>query len=149
MVLTNQRIDMKKLLMCCLFVLCGCGYTQFHDPLRILPEPEPPKMVPLPQHHDTLAPQIRRDYYGRFSHPTYYSSYYPTVVPGYYQPPIRIIYTNRIANIQTQPYQAPQVKVPVAKAPAPKPKKDIELQGRVWQKRIYPRIRKAPTPAPK
>lgn len=149
MVLTNQRIDMKKLLMCCLFVLCGCGYTQLHDPLRILPKPELPKIEALPEYHDTPIPQIRRDYYGRFSHPTYYSSYYPTVALGYYQPPMRIIYTNRIANIQTQPYVVSQVKVPVAKAPVPKPKKDIEQQRRVWQKRIDPRIRKAPTPTPK
>jgi len=140
---------MKKLLMCCLFVLCGCGYTQLHDPLRILPKPELPKIEALPEYHDTPIPQIRRDYYGRFSHPTYYSSYYPTVALGYYQPPMRIIYTNRIANIQTQPYVVSQVKVPVAKAPVPKPKKDIEQQRRVWQKRIDPRIRKAPTPTPK
>jgi len=140
---------MKKLLMCCLFVLCGCGYTQLHDPLRILPKPELPKIEALPEYHDTPIPQIRRDYYGRFSHPTYYSSYYPTVALGYYQPPTRIIYTNRIANIQTQPYVVAQVKVPVAKAPVPKPKKDIEQQRRVWQKRIDPRIRKAPTPTPK
>ena len=126
-----------------LFLLTGC-YTTVLDPLRVLPESEPPKIESLPEYHDAPTPQIRRDYYGRFSHPSYYSSYYPLVAPGYYQPPVRIIYVNERGNKQVQPYVVAQVKEPVAT-----PKKDIERQRQVWQKRIDPRIRKAPTPTPK
>ena len=121
-----------------LFLLTGC-YTMVLDPLRVLPESEPPKIESLPEYHDVPTPQIRRDYYGRFSHPSYYSSYYPIVAPGYYQPPVRIIYTNKRDDTQAQLYVMVEVKEPVTKV-------DVAKADKVWQRRVSPMVRPPPTP---
>jgi hypothetical protein len=137
---------MKKLLICCL-LLTGC-YTQVLNPNRIkrLPEPEPEIILPMPRYDDAVpVPQLRRDYYGRYSHPNYYNSYYPYDVPGYYQPPVRIIYANTRNNTQAQPYTVVEVKQPVAKVSQAAPPVDKERAAKIWQKRVSPRSRKPPT----
>ena len=142
---------MKKLLICCL-LMTGC-YTQVLNPdrLRRIPEPDPEIILPLPRYDDAApVPQLRRDYYGRHSHPNYYNSYYPYDVPGYYQPPVRIIYANTRNNKQAQSYTVAKVSPAVAKAPVVNPsKEDKALSQKVWQKRVDPRNRKAPEPTPK
>jgi len=144
---------MKKLLICCLLTT-GC-YTQIFSPDRIRrpPDPEPEIILPAQLHlqmHDAVpVPQLRRDYYGRHSHPSYYNSYYPYDVPGYYQPPTRIIYANTRANTQAQPYAVVEVGQPVAKVSQAAPPVDKERASKVWQKRVSPRARKTPTPTKK
>ena len=136
---------MKKLLMWCLVMFCSCGYTQIHDPLR-LPEPEPVKLEPIIDYHDGLIPQVRRDYYGRFSHTSYYNSHYPYIYSGYYQPPARIIYVEAKPVTQAQPYRVPEASQPVAKVMEPPTQKDIAKAAKVWQRRVSPRSRRTPTP---
>ena len=129
--------------------MCSCGYTRLHDPLRIT-KPEPVKIEPIMDYHDGVPPDVRRDYYGRFSHPTYYNSHSPYIYSGYYQPPTRIFYANTRNNKQAQSYTVAKVNPAVAKAPVVNPsKEDKALSQRVWQKRVDPRNRKAPQPTPK
>ena len=142
---------MNKLLIGCLVLMCSCGYTRLHDPLRIT-KPEPVKIEPIMDYHDGVPPDVRRDYYGRFSHPTYYNSHSPYIYSGYYQPPTRIFYANTRNNKQAQSYTVVEVRqpVPVAKSSVPETsKEDKALSQRVWQKRVDPRNRKAPQPTPK
>jgi hypothetical protein len=133
---------MKKFLMGCLVVMCstcnGCGYTQIHDPLRV-PKPEPVKIEPIMDYHDGTLPEVRRDYYGRFSHPSYYNSYSPYIYSGYYQPPARIIYVevSPVAPVQSQPVYE------VTKQPT---QRDDTKAAKVWQKRVSPRLRQPPKP---
>lgn len=128
---------MKKLLMWCLVVFCSCGYTQLHDPLRI-PKPEPVKIVPIMDYHDENPPQVRRDYYARFSHPNYYNNHSPYIYSGYYQPSPRVVYV-----------EAKPVTQPVAKVMKPPAQKDVAKASQVWQKRVAPQVRQSPTPTPR
>ena len=123
--------------MWCLVIFCSCGYTQIHDPLRIQ-EPEPVKIEPVKDYHYSPSPQIRREYYGRFSPPNYYDNYYPYIYSGYYQQPPQVVVVEAKTNIQSPPYKMAE---PL--------KKDMARAERVWQKRVDPRNRKVPQPTPK
>ena len=129
---------MNKLLIGCLVLMCSCGYTRLHDPLRIT-KPEPVKIEPIMDYHDGVPPDVRRDYYGRFSHPTYYNSHSPYIYSGYYQPPARIVYVEAppVAKVQSRPVYE------LTKQPT---QKDDKKATEVWQRRVSPRLRLVPTP---
>ena len=136
MAIVRHGVDMKKLLMWCLVIFCSCSYTQIHDPLRIQ-EPEPVKIEPVIDYHYSPSPQIRREYYGRFSPPNYYNNYYP-IYSDYYQQKPQVVVVETKTNIKSPTYKMSEPS-----------KEDKARSQKVWQKRVDPRNRKAPQPTPK
>ena len=135
--------------LCLIFLLSGC-YTMVSNPLRI-------KEILVPDIHqidklydnEEVLPIVRKSsnpYYGNFNG-YYYNRY------GYssYRAPV---YYSSYLSQPTQNVGTPQRIQKSTSVASPKPtsvtsRVDKERAKAVWQKRIDPRLRKAPTPTPK
>ena len=135
--------------LCLIFFLSGC-YTIISDPLRIKETP-PADIHQIDKLYDNkeVLPIVRKSsnpYYGNFNG-YYYNRY------GYssYRAPV---YYSSYLSQPTQNVGTPQRIQKSTSVASPKPtsvtsRVDKERAKAVWQKRIDPRLRKAPTPTPK
>jgi len=133
-----------------LFILNGC-YTLLSDPLKIKPKPQ------LSIHNieeqdkvDVFHPMVNR-HYGRRTYQPYiygYDNFYAT--DSYYYNRYNTDNYNYKLDVSQPPVsQAPtqqSTKVEVKNTPS---SRDVEKAKIVWEKRINPRVRKAPTPTKK
>ena len=128
-------------------VMIGCGsYTQLFDPNKKPPDPAPEIITPI---KDDALPNSRREYYAeRLARDRYYRYNAWDRYTGYGYRPYeseRIIYVDTRTvpqHTQVAPVTAPQ---PVR----PSQPYNADRAAEVWQKRISPRAREAPTPTKK
>ena len=143
--------------LCLIFFLSGC-YTIISDPLRIKETP-PADIHQIDKLYDNeeVLPIVRKSsnpYYGNYTNPYYdnFNGYYYNRY-GYssYRAPV---YYSSYLSQPTQNVGTPQRIQKSTSVASPKPtpvtsRVDKERAKAVWQKRIDPRLRKAPTPTPK
>ena len=138
--------------LCLIFLLSGC-YTIISDPLRIkeIPAVDIHKME-IDDTRDEIFPMVNRSYNRQLHYP------YAAQRNGYYY--VNPYYYNRyntyrvydVYNIsQPSVSQKANTFTPVQQSPKTEVKetpsaKDVERARMVWQKRIDPRIHKAPKP---
>ena len=129
------------------FVLNGC-YTLLSDPLKISPKPKVDiHNIEKQDKIDEPYPMVNR-YYGRRTHDSYvygHNGYYG-IVPRYHNGYNSYDHYHIHDVPQSPVSQAPtqqRTKVEVKNTPT---SRDVERAKIVWQKRIEPRLRKAPTP---
>ena len=129
------------------FVLNGC-YTLLSDPLKVSPKPKVDiHNIEKQDRIDEPYPMVNR-YYGRRTHNPYvygHNGYYG-IVPRYHNgynsyDHYHIHDVPQSPVSQTPPQQS--IKVEVKNTPS---SRDVEKTQQVWEKRISPRNRKAPTP---
>ena len=129
------------------FVLNGC-YTLLSDPLKVSPKPKVDiHNIEKQDRIDEPYPMVNR-YYGRRTHNPYvygHNGYYG-IVPRYHNG-YNSYHHYHIHDVpqspvsQTPPQQS--IKVEVKNTPS---SRDVEKAQQVWERRISPRNRKAPTP---
>jgi hypothetical protein len=145
----------KLLLSLSVLSMVGCGsYTQLFDPNREPPTPKPEIIKPQEIKDDGL-PQSRKDYYAerlgrdreyRYTAWDRYTGYVFRPYP--YESEVYIYRNNsqhRFINLEVDESTTPQVYKP-QQTVAPATSTYDSQVARVWQKRISPRVREAPTP---
>ena len=131
-----------------LFILNGC-YTLLSDPLKISPKPKVDiHNIKDQGKNNELHPMVSRHYVRRSYQPyVYWNEYYDyRRDPHYYNShnsfDHRYVHDVPQTSVsQTPPQQV--IKVEVKNTPS---SRDVEKAQQVWEKRISPRNRKAPTP---
>ena len=128
-------------------VMVGCGsYTQLFDPNREPPEPIPEIITPI---KDDALPQLRREYYAeRLARDRDYRYTAWNRYTGYGYRPYE---SERIIYVDTRPIGQPTQVAPVTAPQLVQPTQpyNADRAAQVWQKRISPRAREAPTPTKK
>jgi len=148
-----QKIFKYLTLFCLVFVLNGC-YTLLSDPLKISPKPKVDIHKIEKQDNIDGLPQSRKGYYAerlardRDYRYTAWDRYTGYVFRAYPYESERHIYQHNpqhkfnleVDEVTTPPtYKPQQTVVSVTSA-------DAAQAVRVWQKRISPQVREAPTP---
>ena len=131
-----------------LFILNGC-YTLLSDPLKISPKPKVDiHNIKEQGKNNELHPMVNRHYVRRSYQPyVYWNEYYdyrrdPHYYNSYNSFDHRYVHDVPQTSVsQTPPQQV--IKVEVKNTPS---SRDVEKAQQVWEKRISPRNRKAPTP---
>jgi len=131
-----------------LFILNGC-YTLLSDPLKISPKPKVDiHNIKDQGKNNELHPMVSRHYVRRSYQPyVYWNEYYdyrrdPHYYNSYNSFDHRYVHDVPQTSVsQTPPQQV--IKVEVKNTPS---SRDVEKAQQVWEKRISPRNRKAPTP---
>ncbi len=130
------------------FVLNGC-YTLLSDPFKISPKPKVDiHNIKEQGKNNELHPMVNRHYVRRSYQPyVYWNEYYNYRRDPHYYNSYHSFDRNHVHDVsqssapQTPPQQS--VKVEVKNAAT---SRDVEKAQQVWEKRISPRNRKAPTP---
>jgi|3_EtaG_2_1085321.scaffolds.fasta_scaffold148772_2 hypothetical protein len=152
MILSNFKLYL--ILFPLLLVLDGC-YTLLYDPLRIKPAPKI-NVRDLEKNNERderneYTPMVNRRYEWQLQYPytPYRNGYYPNI--SYYSNGYNSYSTYHVHN-ESQPSvsQAQKTITPTQQSAKVEVKdetasRDVERAKRIWQKRINPRIRKAPT----
>ena len=137
-----RKIFKHLILFSLLFVLNGC-YTLLSDPLKISPKPKVDiHNIERQDKIDELHLTVNRYYGHRTYHPYVYGSpdpYYYNRYNSYDHYRIYDVPAPRVSQTPTQQIIRVEVK-------SPSTSRDVERAKIVWQKRIEPRVRKAPTP---
>jgi len=145
----------KLLLSLSVLSMVGCGsYTQLFDPNREPPDPKPEIITPQEIKDDGML-QSRKDYYAerlgrnreyRYTAWDRYTGYVFRPYP--YESEVHIYRHNsqhRFINLEVDESATPQNYTPQQKV-VPVTSADAAQAVRVWQKRVSPSIREAPSP---
>tara|TARA_Y100000034_G_scaffold85950_1_gene103028 strand:+ start:135 stop:581 length:447 start_codon:yes stop_codon:yes gene_type:complete len=130
------------------FVLNGC-YTLLSDPLKISPKPKVDiHNIKEQGKNNESYPMVNRHYVRRSYQPyVYWNEYYNYRRDPHYYNSYHSFDHHHVHDVpqtsvsQTLPQQV--IKVEVKNTPS---SRDVEKAQQVWEKRISPRSRKAPTP---
>ena len=142
-----RKIFKHLILFSLLFVLNGC-YTLLSGPLKISPKPKVNiHDIERQDKIDELHLMVNRYYGHRTYHPYVYGSPGPYGIDPYYYNRYNSYDHYRIYDVpQSRVSQTPTQQRIRVEVKIPSTSRDVERAKIVWQKRIEPRVRKAPTP---
>ena len=129
------------------FVLNGC-YTLLSDPLKISPKPKVDiHNIKEQGKNNELHPMVNRHYVRRSYQPYVYGhNEYYRLDPHYYNS-YHSFDRHHVHDVpQTSVSQTPPQQVITVEVKNTPSSRDVEKARQVWEKRISPRVRKAPTP---
>ena len=131
-----------------LFILNGC-YTLLSDPLKISPKPKVDiHNIKDQGKNNELHPMVSRHYVRRSYQPyVYWNEYYDYRRDPHYYNSYNSFDHRYVHDVpQTSVSQTPPQQVIKAEVKNTPSSRDVEKAQQVWEKRISPRNRKAPTP---